>query len=352
MNFFRRVLLRVTDWARRLYRRVFKKGEAPAPPLPGVLQAPEPLAPAYTLKGSVTASRGRLAGAPMLLPTREFLLHIPPGHRASVAAPLVIWLHGCRQSPEAFRDGSRIVHWADQRGLMVLMPRQSQWANPLGCWNWFDQANQSGGGEAAIVLAQLRDIQAHWTLDRQRIWIAGLSSGAALAACAAVHGHRDIRAAAFVAGLASGAARSAGSALEVMKRGPEQEVAALAHPLAIPAEFPRFPALIIQGEDDQVVSPKHADELARQMLALNAEWPLSRPLRVADEVETGEEGGRRYRREHYRVKGQRCVEMLRIEGLGHAWSGGDPAFEFNDPAGPDTTRTILDFFASSSGAGR
>jgi hypothetical protein len=29
--------------------------------------------------------------------------------------------------------------------------------------------------------------------------------------------------------------------------------------------------------------------------------------------------------------------------LGHAWSGGDPRFEYNDPDGPDASRLILDF---------
>jgi poly(3-hydroxybutyrate) depolymerase len=32
-----------------------------------------------------------------------------------------------------------------------------------------------------------------------------------------------------------------------------------------------------------------------------------------------------------------------VEGLGHAWSGGDPRHEFNDADGPDASRLILDF---------
>jgi poly(3-hydroxybutyrate) depolymerase len=32
-----------------------------------------------------------------------------------------------------------------------------------------------------------------------------------------------------------------------------------------------------------------------------------------------------------------------VEGLGHAWSGGDERHPFNDAAGPDASRLIWDF---------
>ena len=38
--------------------------------------------------------------------------------------------------------------------------------------------------------------------------------------------------------------------------------------------------------------------------------------------------------------------MLRkivVEGLGHAWSGGNMSYEFNDSDGPDASRFILNF---------
>ena len=33
-----------------------------------------------------------------------------------------------------------------------------------------------------------------------------------------------------------------------------------------------------------------------------------------------------------------------VGGLGHAWSGGDPAHAFNAKAGPDASRMVLEFF--------
>jgi poly(3-hydroxybutyrate) depolymerase len=37
------------------------------------------------------------------------------------------------------------------------------------------------------------------------------------------------------------------------------------------------------------------------------------------------------------------VRKIIVEGLGHAWSGGDERHPFNDAAGPDASRLIWDF---------
>jgi poly(3-hydroxybutyrate) depolymerase len=37
------------------------------------------------------------------------------------------------------------------------------------------------------------------------------------------------------------------------------------------------------------------------------------------------------------------LRVVRIAGLGHAWSGGDPALRFNAEAGPEASRMMLEF---------
>jgi poly(3-hydroxybutyrate) depolymerase len=43
-----------------------------------------------------------------------------------------------------------------------------------------------------------------------------------------------------------------------------------------------------------------------------------------------------------------AARLVTIPGLGHAWSGGDAAFEFFDERRIDATALICDFFASHS----
>jgi poly(3-hydroxybutyrate) depolymerase len=48
----------------------------------------------------------------------------------------------------------------------------------------------------------------------------------------------------------------------------------------------------------------------------------------------------------YRVDGRVVARLVRVTGLGHAWSGGDGAFAYNDPHPPDATALFAAFFAS------
>jgi poly(hydroxyalkanoate) depolymerase family esterase len=316
------------------------------PPLDGELKATDLPSPGYCLRGYTREPLARLAAAPFVRPSRGFLLYVPASYREYEAAPLVVWLHGCRQSAEEFRDGSRITQWADQRGFVVLMPRQSKWANPLGCWNWFDQATQNGVGETALIIAQARFIRSRWNIDPDRVWIAGMSSGAALAACIAVHAKSEFRAAAFVSGLANGAASSAATAAKVMTGPTDVDVTDIAHRASLKKDSQMLRSLIIHGDEDEVAAPTHADELARQMLALNGEAPVLAPLRPPDRRTKSQAGERKVVRDQFKINDQDCVEILRVAGLGHAWSGGDASFAFNDPLPPDATQIILDFFAN------
>ena len=58
---------------------------------------------------------------------------------------------------------------------------------------------------------------------------------------------------------------------------------------------------------------------------------------------TWRRGGRTYQQQDY-MQGRRIVlRKVLVEGQGHAWSGGNPHFEFNDANGPDASRLIMDF---------
>jgi poly(3-hydroxybutyrate) depolymerase len=46
--------------------------------------------------------------------------------------------------------------------------------------------------------------------------------------------------------------------------------------------------------------------------------------------------------------GRIVIRGVRIHGLAHAWSGGDPAFAYNDAKGPDASAMIWRFFERQS----
>ena len=156
------------------------------------------------------------------------------------------------------------------------------------------------------------------------------------------HGDR-IRAVVSVAGVACGAAASPLTALTVMKRGPETDVAAVGREAGDGAGAGArcVPLLAIHGRSDDVVAPRNAAALVRQFLARNgvevsggAESTLPDPDRAHRESPLRGHG---FALRDWERDGALVARLVEIDDLGHAWSGGDASLPFNDAAGPDAT---------------
>jgi poly(3-hydroxybutyrate) depolymerase len=100
------------------------------------------------------------------------------------------------------------------------------------------------------------------------------------------------------------------------------------------------PLVAVQGLADSVVAPRNATALARQYLALNGVEPAvdaDMALPPADSDTSIAAGARSVRTREWQRGGRVVVRLVEIEGLGHAWSGGDEALPYNDAAPPDAT---------------
>ncbi len=172
---------------------------------------------------------------------------------------------------------------------------------------------------------------------------AGMSAGAGLVSLLALHFPRRFAAVALHSGPAFGDAHSGITAMDVMRRGLHRDPAAVVDALVEPGAHPGMPAFIVHGDDDRVVVPKNADELAVQFLRLNG-------LADADGepagVERFETRAADVRTLDYRRDGESVVRLCRIHGLAHAWAGGDDSVPFHSAAGPDASELIWSFFAS------
>ncbi|MCO5118200.1 MAG: PHB depolymerase family esterase [Burkholderiaceae bacterium] len=303
------------------------------------------LQPGRTLRLDASAFGGRLSAWPLLPPRRSFELYLPAGAAADTAIPLLVWIHGCRQDAVGFAAGTRIRRHADERGIAVLMPDQTRLANPMRCWNWFDPATADGRGEAAIVLAQVEQVRALQAIDPRRIWIAGLSSGAALAAAVAIHSPQRFGALACHSGLPAGAARNVREARKAMAEGTRRDVAAIGAAARARAGEVHLPMLVIQGMDDATVAPANADALVAQALAVNGAAATGATPPKPDAERRHRFESRTVHEADWLVEGRLAARCLRIDGLGHAWSGGDAAHDYFDAALPEATALILDFFA-------
>ena len=333
----RRLWLRIKALVARLRERLYRREVAP-----GRFEA-----------GSASSPRGLLATAPLVEPSRDYLVYVPRGWSRWRRAPLIVLCHGCRQGPEDFAALTRIAAHADREGTLVLLPCQSTAANAWGCWNWFETNTVRGAGEAAIVAAQIVAVRRGYRAKRERVWVAGLSAGAALAAALGLSYPRLVRGVLAHSGLACGAAASAAAALGAMRRGPDSDVARIgAAARAAQRSAPPLPValLVIQGDRDDVVAPVNAVALVDQYLrfvghpAGDCGYSAGSALPPSDASFRDPGGaGLATRIDDWIVDGRVAVRHVSVEGLGHAWSGGDGGFDFSDPRGPDALALLARF---------
>ena len=272
---------------------------------------------------------------------RHYKLYIPAAHR-SRPLPLVVMLHGCKQTPDDFAAGTRANVFAAEAGCFVLYPAQSRRANGSRCWNWFNRADQQhGGGEPAIIAGMTEDVASRYGIDPRRVFVAGLSAGGAMAAVMGRTYPTLYAGICIHSGIAYAIAHDLPSALAAMRGSSGRSGSD-----APRAAAPHVPTIVFHGDRDAVVHPSNADRVAAGSGTSSEPGAREDPNNPCVTVERGRApGGHAYTRAVYRdADGRVRLENWTIHGAGHAWSGGSASGSFTDPKGPDATREMMRFF--------
>ena len=269
--------------------------------------------------------------------SRAYKLYIPRGYQGQ-AVPLVVMLHGGTQTPDDFAAGTRMNVIAEDETCLVVYPAQPSYANPAKCWNWFRPDDQRRDrGEPSLIAGITRQVMYDYSVDPQRVYVGGLSAGAAAAAVMGAT-YPDLYAAIGVhSGLACGAADDVISAFAAMRQGGLGCASEFGETSAVLEDGPAVPTIVFHGDRDTIVHPRNADHvITRSMRATS--WQKK--------VRRGQvPGGHAYTCTiHTDANGQAILEQWCIHGAGHAWSGGSPAGSYTDPRGPDAAKEMLRFF--------
>lgn len=255
--------------------------------------------------------------------------------------PLVIMLHGCDQTAPDFASGTRMNLLAERHGFAVLYPQQSASAHPQRCWPWYRRSLQEGGDEIALIAGLTEKTIIRHRLDATRVYVAGLSAGAAMAHVLALRHPHLIAAVGLHSGPVYGAADSRMRAFSVMQHGTHGAAAPIEKLLAQTADFPPMPAMIVQGLQDAVVRPVNAAQLVEQFCALNG---MAAAVHEPTLVKPARGRSNAHRTTDYQRDGRTMIRLCQVEQLAHAWSGGNEALRYNAAQGPDASRAFWDFF--------
>jgi poly(hydroxyalkanoate) depolymerase family esterase len=273
--------------------------------------------------------------------SRAYKLYIPSRYQGQ-ALPLVVMLHGCTQSPDDFAAGTRMNLIGEEQNCLVVYPEQPSDANPAKCWNWFRPNDQQRGqGEPSLVAGITRQVMRNYSVDPKRVYIGGLSAGAAAAAVMGAT-YPDLYAAIGVhSGLACGAANDLPSAFAAMRQGDLVASSGSADISAVLGDGPAVPTIVFHGDQDTTVHPRNGNHVIAQSMRTTSSQTKVHRGRVP--------GGHAYTRTiHTDASGRAILEHWEIHGAGHAWSGGSTAGSYTDPRGPDATREMLRFFLEHS----
>jgi poly(hydroxyalkanoate) depolymerase family esterase len=287
--------------------------------------------------------------------TRSYKLYVP-ARITEAPPPIVVMLHGCTQSADDFAAGTRMNRLADEHGLLVVYPEQPSGANASKCWNWFQAQDQMrDAGEPSLIAGIVRDVVRRHDADPRRVFVAGLSAGAAMAVILGETYPELFAGVGAHSGLPYGSAHDIPSALAAMKGGRSglQGLKSTPHAAAVPRRkaIQAVPIIVFHGDRDHTVQQTNGAEIVQQAKEAHFIEAADGTLRTSTQIGKSP-GGRSYSRTvHADATGETRIEFWTLHGAGHAWSGGSARGSYTDAAGPDASAEMVRFFLALPRAG-
>lgn len=274
-------------------------------------------------------------------PVRVFM----PSKPASPLA-MVVMLHGCTQTADAFADATRMDEVAEESGFVVAYPEQGSDVIATRCWQWYEPAHQArDAGEPKELADAAAAIAAAHGVDKERVYVAGISAGGAMSVVLGATYPDRFAAVGVVAGLEYKAGTSFVSGATAAQSGGPDPLAQgdLVH-TQMGTRARVVPAIVFHGTADAVVAKVNGDQVATQWRQVASK--ILGDAAIDAPATTPGTTGYPFTWTVHRNKatGASIVEHYVVSDLGHAWPGGKPGGSYADAKGPDASHLLWSFF--------
>jgi poly(hydroxyalkanoate) depolymerase family esterase len=135
---------------------------------------------------------------------RQYQVFVPTSYTGQDPVPLVMVLHGCRQTEVNMINETRFKDLAERDNFIVVYPFITSYdgLRDTNCWGFFlDQHIHKGAGEVEDLHQIGLEVEAEFKIDPNRRYVTGLSSGAGMSVDLAVAQSAYFAAAGSVEGL-------------------------------------------------------------------------------------------------------------------------------------------------------
>ena len=207
------------------------------------------------------------------------------------------------------------------------------------------------GEEPALIAGIVREVAARHGVDARRIFVAGLSAGAAMAVVMGQVYPEVFAGVGAHSGLPYASAHDIPSAMAAMKGGRGRAGGLASGSALATATRHAVPTIVFHGDRDHTVQHDNGVHIVNQANKAFRDERKGAPLQSSTHRATSP-GGRSYSRTvHADSEGAATIELWTLHGAGHAWSGGDARGSYTDGGGPDASAEMIRFFLALPRAG-
>jgi poly(hydroxyalkanoate) depolymerase family esterase len=282
--------------------------------------------------------------------SRQYTVFVPQNLNPN--AGLLVVLHGCFLTGDQMATGTEFNKLASAKGFVVLYPEQTYQDNSWKCWNWFKPENQRrDDGELSIIVGMTQETIKKYGLNAGRVFVTGISAGGAMASnllgC-----YSDVFQGGMIhSGLEFAAAQNEQDAHTVTKNGPTRDLDASAAE-ALQCSPPRntlIPVIVVHGQDDSFVNTVNADRITLLFEKINTtifQNNGGNASQITHQESRMEQDGHKLSANVTQTlfNSQMIVEKVMVQGMGHAWSGGQPTAPYMEPRGIGAAKLLVDTF--------